>query len=164
MDPDLWRCIIFQSKMSKLANTIFFFQKKNISLIYFLVHSIIQNFQNILRVDPDLWQCIIFGPNMVNLPWTRFFWKTLVTYLQSTSWPFSLCTVLKKYLEWIQTYDDASFLGPKFPNWHKQEFFQKINIIRIYLLVPFIIQNFQKIFKKWSKWLIGRNKDFFQKM
>ena len=49
---------------------------------------------------------------------------------------------LKKFLQQIQSHQDAPFLGPNrsiFPN----KFFWKIiNIIFIYLLAPFIGQNF----------------------
>ena len=50
---------------------------------------------------------------------------------------------LKKFLQWIQSYEDASFLGPKWFTCPKQIFFLKnINIILISLLAPFILQNF----------------------
>ena len=53
---------------------------------------------------------------------------------------------LKKFLQWIQSYEDAPFLGPKWSICPKQIFFWKIiNIILIYLLAPFIVQNFKKI-------------------
>ena len=57
---------------------------------------------------------------------------------------FIVHNLKKKYLELIQTYDDASFMGPKCPNWPKQEFILKIFV---YLFVHFIIQNFQKILR-----------------
>ena len=50
---------------------------------------------------------------------------------------------LKKFLQQIQSYEDAPFLGPKWSICPKQIFFWKIiNIILIYLLAPFIVQNF----------------------
>ena len=53
---------------------------------------------------------------------------------------------LKKFLQQIQSYEDAPFLGPKWSSCPKQKFFWKIiNIILIYLLAPFIVQNFKKI-------------------
>ena len=53
---------------------------------------------------------------------------------------------LKKFLQQIQSYEDAPFLGPKWSICPKQIFFWKIiNIILIYLLAPFIVQNFKKI-------------------
>ena len=54
---------------------------------------------------------------------------------------------LKKFLQQIQSYKDAPFLGPKWSICPKQIFFWKIiNIILIYLLDPFIVQKFKKRF------------------
>ena len=54
---------------------------------------------------------------------------------------------LKKFLQWIQSYEDVPFLGPKWSICLKQKnsFWKIINITLIYLLVPFIVQNFKKI-------------------
>ena len=63
-------------------------------------------------------------------------------------YPRALFTMLnlKKFLQRIQSYEDASFLGPKWSICAKQFFFWKIiNITLIYLLAPFIGQNFKKI-------------------
>ena len=88
---------------------------------------------------------------------------------------------LKKFLQQIQSYENASFLGPKWsicppsplsPN--KKNFFQKIiNIIFIKLLAPFVVQNFEKFFQSIQsyddvqfldpKWLIFPNENFFRK-
>ena len=52
----------------------------------------------------------------------------------------------KKFLQRIQSYEDAPFLGPKWSICPKQKFLEEIiNIILIYLLAPFIVQNFKKI-------------------
>ena len=49
-----------------------------------------------------------------------------------------MCKILKKFLQRIQSYDDASF----------ENFWKKIiNIIFIYLLTPFVLQNFKKFLK-----------------
>ena len=50
---------------------------------------------------------------------------------------------LKKFLQRSQSYEDVPFLGPKWSICTKQNFF--INIILIFLLAPFIVQNFKKI-------------------
>ena len=71
-----------------------------------------QNFKKILRVDPELWGCTIFGPKMVHLLQTIFFGKLLRSFL-STYWPFSLCKILKKFFQQIQSYEDAQFLVTK---------------------------------------------------
>ena len=73
--------------------------------------------KKILRADPELWGCAIFGPKMAHLPWAKFFWyKPLLLLLLSTYWPFLLCKILKKFLERIQSYEDAPFLGPHLPH------------------------------------------------
>ena len=60
-------------------------------------------------------------------------------------WSFSLCKILKDSYNRSRINDDASFLGPKWSIYRKQMFFWKIiPIILIYLLVPFIVQNFLK--------------------
>ena len=53
---------------------------------------------------------------------------------------------LKKFLQWIQSYEDVPFLGPKWSICSKQMFFLEIiSITLIYLLAPFIVQKFKKI-------------------
>ena len=48
----------------------------------------------------------------------------------------------KKSLQWIQSYQDMQFWDSKWPNCPKQVFFEKtINIIFMYLLPTFIVQN-----------------------
>ena len=55
---------------------------------------------------------------------------------------FSFCLILKKF----QSYEDVSFSDPKWPICPKKIFGKIINIIvPIYLLAPFIVQNFKKI-------------------
>ena len=78
----------------------------------------------------------------------NFFWKKplLLIYINFTLlWLLALFTVqnLKKFLQRIQSYEDAPFLGPKWSIYTKQIFFvwKIINIILIYLLAPFIAQN-----------------------
>ena len=52
---------------------------------------------------------------------------------------------LKKFLQQIQSYEDAPFLGPKWSICPKQKLFWKIiNIILIYLLDPFNVQNIKR--------------------
>ena len=49
----------------------------------------------------------------------------------------------KKFLQQIQSFEDAPFLGPKWSMCPREIFFSKIiNIFLIYLLAPFIRQNF----------------------
>ena len=63
--------------------------------------------------------------------------------VQTIICPFSMRKIQKKFLQWIQSYEDAPILGPKWSICLKQIFFWKIiNITLIYLLAPFIVQNF----------------------
>ena len=122
-----------------------FFSKNNTIFMYLLVPVILQNFKRILRADPELSACAIFGQKMAHLSWTIFFWYKPLLLLSSTCWPFSLCKIYKKFLQPIQSCEDAPFLGPKWFIYPKQ-FLSKINnIIFIYLLASFIVQNFKKV-------------------
>ena len=88
---------------------------------------------------------------MVRLSWTIFFRYKPLFLLSSTCWPFSLCKICKTFLQRIQSFEDAPFLGPKCsisplsPAKKKLFLFLKIiSTIFIYLLAPFIVQNFKK--------------------
>ena len=53
---------------------------------------------------------------------------------------------LKKFLQRIQSFEDAPFLDPEWSICPTQTFFWKIiDIILSYLLAPFTVQNFKKI-------------------
>ena len=113
--------------------------------MYLLVPFILQNFKKFLRVDPVLWGCVILGPKMTHLSWTKFFWYKPLLLLSSTYWPFSLCKIQKNSYSgsrvrmphfWAQN-------GPFAPN--KFFFWKIIKMLLIYLLGPFVVQNFKKI-------------------
>ena len=110
--------------------------------MYRLAPFILQNFKKILRADPELRRCGIFRPKMAHLLWTIFLVQNII-YLLSTYWPFSLCKILKKFLQRIQL-GGCHFWAPNgsfAPN--KNFFLKKNNIIFIYLLAPFVWQNFK---------------------
>ena len=112
--------------------------------MYLLAPFILQNFKKILRADPELWGCAIFGPKMAHLSWTKFFWYKPLLLLSSTYWPFSLCKILKNSSSRSRVVRMCNFWaqnGPFAPNF----FWKIINIILIYLLAPFIVQNLKKI-------------------
>ena len=76
-----------------------------------------------ITVDPELWGCAILGPKMVNLP-PIFFWKIIniiLIYLLA----LFIVQNLKKLLQWIQSYEDAHFLGPKLPISANENFSRK---------------------------------------
>ena len=73
-----------------------------------------------------------------------FLVQTIITFLYILA--LFIVQNLKKFLQQIQSSEDAPFLGPKWSICPKQIFFWKIiSIILIYLLAPFIVQNFKKI-------------------
>ena len=89
--------------------------------------------------------CTIFGTKTAHLFWTNVLVQTIGTtfiYLLA----IFIVQNLKKFLQRIQNYGDAPYLGPKWSICPKQIFFWKIiTIIFIYLLALFIVQNFKKI-------------------
>ena len=52
----------------------------------------------------------------------NFFWKKLLISFLSTYWPLK---IVKKFLQQIQKYEDAPFLGPKWSTCPNENFFQK---------------------------------------
>ena len=89
--------------------------------------------------------CAIFGTKTAHLFWTNVLVQTIGTtfiYLLA----IFIVQNLRKFLQRIQNYGDAPYLGPKCSICPKQIFFWKIiTIILIYLLALFIVQNFKKI-------------------
>ena len=56
---------------------------------------------------------------------------------------------LKKFLQWIPSYADVLFLGPKWSIYPQTIFLGEIiNIIFIYLLAPSTVQNLKKFFQR----------------
>ena len=130
-------------KKIKLPQMTFFSWKTtNKIFMYLLAPFILQNFKKILRADPELWGCAIFGPKMAHLSWTKFFWYKPLLLLSSTYWPFSLCKILKNSLSWSRVIRMCHF-WPKMVHLPQTNYFfwKIINIILIYILAPFIVQN-----------------------
>ena len=79
-------------------------------------------------------RCAIFEPKTTHFSWTIFLVQTIIiTFIYLLA--LFIVQNLKKFLQQIQSYEDAPFLL----------FLKIINIILIYLLAPFIVQNFKKI-------------------
>ena len=89
------------------------FFSKNKIFMYLLAPFILKNFKRILRADPELSGYTMFGHKMAHLSWTIFFRYKPLPSLSSTYWPFSLCKIYKKFLQPIQSCEDAPFLDPK---------------------------------------------------
>ena len=81
------------------------------------------------------------GPFVLN----KFFWYKPLLLLSSTYWPFSMGKILQKFLQRIQSYKDASFLGPKWFICPKQFFLEKKKLSFASAYWPL---SFCKIFKK----------------
>ena len=80
----------------------------------------------------------------IKLPHINFSLNKQLIKFSCTYWLLSFSKILKKLLGPIQSYEDAPFLGSKWSICPKQIFFKKvINIIFIYLLAPFTLQNFE---------------------
>ena len=77
--------------------------------------------------------------------WTKILWlKPLILFLMCKSASFTVQN-FKKFLEGIQSYKHVPFLSPKWSICFKQEFFERIiQIMFIYLLALFIVENFLK--------------------
>ena len=85
------------------------------------------------------------GPKWPICPEQFFFVQTIIiTFIYLLA--LFIVQNLKKFLKWIQSYEDAPFLDPKWSICPKQKFFWIIIIIiLIYLLAPFIVHNLKKI-------------------
>ena len=67
----------------------------------------------------------IFGPKWSICPPPKNFLGKLLISLSSTYYPLSLCKILMKFFHRIQSYEDAQFLGLKWPIFPNDNFFQK---------------------------------------
>ena len=105
------RCAIFRPKMLHLPLPLNFFVTNR----YYYFHLLIgpfhcAKFKKILLADPELLGCTIFRTKMVHLP-QFFFWKLLCKIIVQNS-SLSSCKSLKKFFQRIQSYEDATVLGP----------------------------------------------------
>ena len=83
------------------------------------------------------------GPKWHICPEQKIFGTKHYYYFHLPIGPFQN---LKKFLHWIKSYEDVPFLGTKWSICRKLFFWGKIiDIILIFLLAPFIAQNFKKI-------------------
>ena len=148
MDPQLWECnVILGPKWPIYPNQVFF--SKNYQFKFRVPFGTFHSAKlkkKILRVDQELWNQTIFGPKMAQLPkMISFSEKTIKLIFMYLMAPF-ICKISKKFLEWIQSYDEVPFQAmtndPFAPN---KIFFKKtINISFLCLLAPFIVQNLKK--------------------
>ena len=81
-------------------------------------------FKKILRAHP-VTRCAIFRPKMVYSSWTNFFGTNHYYYFHLPIGPFH-CAKFKKFLQQIQSSEDAQFLGPKWSTCPNENFFRKL--------------------------------------
>ena len=133
-----------KAKKIKLPKMIFFLEKQLIkfSCTYGPL-SFCKFLKKFLELIPRVMRMCHFraqnGPFVMN----KFF--LVQTIIITFIYLLALFTVqnLKKFLQQIQSYEDAPFLDPKWSIYSKQTFFWKIiNIILIFLSAPFTVQNF----------------------
>ena len=89
--------------------------------MYLLGPFILQNLKKNIRADSELWGCVPFVLNNIFLVQTIIF--TFIYLLA-----LFIVQNLKKFLRWIQTYEDAPFLGLKWSICPKQICFEKLSI------------------------------------
>ena len=109
--------------------------------MYLLAPFILQSFKTILRADPELSGCAIFGTKWPSCP-EQIFWYKPLLLLSSTCWPFSLCKIYKKFLQPIQSCEDAP--GPKQSICHKQFFLENYQYDFHLTISPSHCAKFQK--------------------
>ena len=137
--------------------------------MHLLAPFIRQNFKKIFRADLELWRCAILGPKMAHLSWTKLFWYQLLL-LSSIYWTFSLCKILEKFLQQIQSYEDAPFWSPEWSICPKHFFFfnyyhSHLPISLCKILKKFFqrIQSYEDAQFLGPKWPISPNVNFFRK-
>ena len=117
-DLELWRCAIFEPKMTDLSWTNFFWHKTLLLLSTYWPFSFSEILKKFLQQIQSYEDVPFLDPKMVHLrppPTFKkkkkkiFFWKII-----SSISPFH-CPKLKKFFQRIQSYEDVQFLGPKWP-------------------------------------------------
>ena len=91
-----------------------------------LVPFILQNFLKNLRADSELWGCAPCSePKWSICPEQKFFGANHCYFFFIYILALFIVQNLKKFLQWIQNYDDAPFLGPKWPISPNENLFRK---------------------------------------
>ena len=97
-----------------VLNKIFLVQIIIITFIYLLALFIVQNLKELLQQIQSYEDVPFFGSKMVHLPQTFFF--SLENYLYNSHLPispFHCAKIFKNFFQWIQSCEDAQFLGTK---------------------------------------------------
>ena len=114
--------------------------------MYLLVPFILQNFESNLRAHPELWGCAIFGTKMTLCCEQNIFGTNHYYYFHLPIGPFH-CAKFKKVLTADPELSECTIFGSKMVDLPQTFlfFWKIINIILIYLLATFIVQNVKKI-------------------
>ena len=127
-----------------------FFQENHwYNFHYLLAPFIVQNFTKIFRVDPELWRHVILwaqnGPIVID----NFFSRKIINIISIHFLTSFTMKNSKNSLEGTQIYVQCIIFGPKMTHLLWRNFFLRkaIDIIFMYPLGPFIVQNFEKIFR-----------------
>ena len=95
VDPELWGCAIFGSKMAHLPWTIFF----GTNYCYYFHLPIdpfhCAKFKKILKADLELWRCTISGSKMVHFPQANFFLENYFYHFHLSIGPFHFSKLKK---------------------------------------------------------------------
>ena len=91
----------------------------------------VQNFKKILRVDPELRVWTIFGSKLVHLLQTGTFLGKVINNISIYLLNPFIVQSLKRFLQWIQSYEDVSFWTQNGPIWPNEVFFSQKNLVPI---------------------------------
>ena len=100
------------------------------SICIFVLFSV-QNFKKILRVDPELRVWTIFGSKLVHLLQTGTFLGKVINNISMYLLNPFIVQSLKRFLQWIQSYEDVSFWTQNGPIWTNEVFFSQKNLVPI---------------------------------
>ena len=100
------------------------------SICIFVLFSV-QNFKKILRVDPELRVWTIFGSKLVHLLQTGTFLGKVINNISIYLLNPFIVQSLKRFLQWIQSYEDVSFWTQNGPIWPNEVFFSQKNLVPI---------------------------------
>ena len=116
--------------------------------MYLLASFFLHKFLKILRTDPECHfrrMCHLQAQNSPFVMTKAFLVQTIIiTFIYLLA--LFIVPNFKKFLQWIQSNEDAPFLGLRWSIFPKQNFVWKIiNVSLIYLLTSFIGQNVKKV-------------------
>ena len=106
-----------------VMNKIFLVQTIIITFIHLLALCNVQNSKNSYSRSRVMRMCHFWGQNGPFVPSKSFFGKLLISF-SSTHQPLSLGKIFNILFQWIQSYGDVQFLGPRWPISPNQDFFQ----------------------------------------